>query len=53
MEEKYMICEDSPEGIFTAIYDAYALREGHEHIHIQVGEEDDRIVRRIWERLKK
>lgn len=42
MEEKYMICEDSPEGIFTAIYDAYALREGHEHIHIQVGEEDDR-----------
>lgn len=41
MEEKYIICEDSFEGIFTAIYDAYALREGHEHIHIQVGEEDN------------
>lgn len=41
MEEKYIICEDSLEGIFTAIYDAYALREGHEHIHIQTGEEDN------------
>ena len=40
MEEKFIICEDSLEGIFTAIYDAYALREGHEHIHVQVGEED-------------
>ena len=41
MEEKYIICEDSLEGIFTAIYDAYALREGHEHIHVQVGEKDN------------
>lgn len=41
MEEKYIICEDSLEGIFTAVYDAYALREGHEHLHIQVGEEEN------------
>lgn len=41
MEEKYIICEDSLEGIFTAIYDAYALREGHEHVHVQVGEEEN------------
>lgn len=41
MEEKYIICEDSLEGIFTAVYDAYALREGHEHVHIQVGEEEN------------
>lgn len=41
MEEKYLVCEDSIEGIFTGIYEAYALREGHEHIHIQVGEEDN------------
>ena len=34
MEEKYLVCEDSLEGIFTGIYDAYALREGHEHVHI-------------------
>lgn len=41
MEEKYFICEDSLEGIFTGIYDAYALREGHEHVHIQIGEEEN------------
>lgn len=41
MEEKYIICEDSLEGIFTAVYDAYALREGHTHLHIQVGEEEN------------
>lgn len=41
MEEKYLICEDSIEGVFTGIYDAYALREGHERIHIQIGEEEN------------
>lgn len=41
MEEKYMICEDSLEGIFTGIYEAYALREGHDHLHIQIGEEEN------------
>lgn len=41
MEEKYLICEDSLEGIFTGIYDAYALREGHEHLHLQIGEEEN------------
>lgn len=41
MEEKYLICEDSIEGVFTGIYDAYALREGHAHIHIQIGEEEN------------
>jgi len=40
-EEKYLICEDSLEGIFTGIYDAYAFREGHEHLHIQIGEEEN------------
>lgn len=41
MEEKYIICEDSLEGIFTGIYEAYALREGHAHVHLQIGEEDN------------
>ena len=41
MEEKYLICEDSLEGIFTGIYEAYALREGHERVHIQIGEEEN------------
>lgn len=40
-EEKYLICEDSIEGVFTGIYEAYALREGHEHTHLQIGEEDN------------
>ncbi len=41
MEEKYLICEDSLEGIFTGIYEAYALREEHERLHIQIGEEEN------------
>lgn len=44
MEEKYLVCEDSLEGIFTGIYDAYALREGHERVHIQVGEEENLLL---------
>ena len=27
-------CEDTPDGIFTAIYDAYASRLGHENIRL-------------------
>lgn len=41
MEEKYLICENSIEGVFSGIYDAYALRESHEHLHIQIGEEEN------------
>ena len=41
MEEKYLICEDSLEGIFTGIYEAYALRESHERVHLQIGEEEN------------
>lgn len=41
MEEKYLVCEDSLEGIFTGIYEAYALREPHEQLHIQIGEEEN------------
>lgn len=39
MEEYYLVCEDSLEGIFTGIYDAYLLKKPHEQIHICVGEE--------------
>ena len=41
MEETYLICEDSIEGIFTGIYDAYALKTGHDHTHILIGEVDN------------
>ena len=40
-QEEYFICEDSIEGVFAGIYDAYALRIGHEHIHLQIGEEEN------------
>lgn len=40
-EEKYLICEDSIEGVFTGIYEAYALKEGHDHIYLQIGEEEN------------
>ncbi|MCL2253258.1 MAG: TIGR03915 family putative DNA repair protein [Lachnospiraceae bacterium] len=39
--DQYLICEDSLEGIFTAIYDAYLLKRPHDEIHIQVGEEEN------------
>lgn len=41
MEEIILVCENSLEGIFTGIYEAYAMRLSHEKLHIQVGEEDN------------
>ncbi len=39
--ELYLQCEDSLEGIFTGIYDAYASKRPHPEIHIQIGEEEN------------
>lgn len=39
--ELYLICEDSLEGIFTGIYEAYVLRRPHQELHLLVGEEDN------------
>lgn len=41
MEEYYLICEDSLEGIFTGIYNAYLLKKPHEQIHICLAEEEN------------
>lgn len=41
MEEKILICEDSLEGIFTAVYQAYAWRLDKEHAFLQIGEEEN------------
>lgn len=42
MEELYLVCEDSLEGIFTGIYDAFCIKKMQaENIHIQVGEEEE------------
>lgn len=51
-QEKYLICEDSPEGIFTGIYEAYALRENHDRIHIQVGEEENLRLFAVYSRIE-
>ena len=41
MEEINLVCEDSIEGIFTAIYEAYAMRTDHNRIALQVGDIDN------------
>lgn len=41
MEEYYLICEDSLEGIFTGIYDAYLKKKPHEQMHICLGEDEN------------
>lgn len=41
MEEYYLICEDSLEGIFSGVYDAYLLKKPHEQIHLCIGEDEN------------
>lgn len=41
MEDKILVCEDSLEGIFTAIYEAYAMKWNHDHISLQAGVTDN------------
>lgn len=38
-ENIILLCEDSFEGIFTGIYEAYALRIPHERIGLQIGQD--------------
>lgn len=40
-ENVVLICEDSPEGIFTGIYDAYTLKMPHERISLQIRAEEN------------
>lgn len=41
MNRIILICEDSMEGVFSAIYEAYAKKCNHEDTYIQVGETDN------------
>lgn len=50
MEEYYLICEDSLEGIFTGIYNAYLMKKPHEEIHICVGEEENYRLFAVYEK---
>ncbi len=49
MEEYYLICEDSLEGIFTGIYDAYLLKKPHEQIHLCLGEDENLRLFAVYE----
>lgn len=49
MEEYNLICEDSLEGIFTGIYDAYLKKKPHEQIHILVKGEDNYRLFAVYE----
>ena len=49
MEEYYLVCEDSLEGIFTGIYDAYLKKKPHDQIHICVGEEENYRLFAVYE----
>lgn len=50
MEEYYLICEDSLEGVFTGIYDAYLLKKPHEQLHICFEEEDNYRLFAVYEK---
>lgn len=41
MEEKILICEDSPEGVFTAIYEVYERQLQRAQVRIQTGEDEN------------
>lgn len=41
MEEYVLICEDSAEAVFTAIYQVYAQRLPRERVRVQIGEDDN------------
>lgn len=40
MGEKILVCEDSVEGVLTAVYQAYAWKLAPEEVRIQIGEAD-------------
>lgn len=52
MEEYYLICEDSLEGIFTGIYDAYLKKKPHEQVHLCLGEEENYRLFAVYEECR-
>lgn len=49
MEEYYLICEDSLEGVFTGIYAAYRMKRPREQIHLLTGEEENYRLFAVYE----
>ncbi len=52
MEEYYLICEDSLEGVFTGIYDAYLKKKPHGQVHLCVGQEDNYRLFAVYEECR-
>ena len=50
-ENTILLCEDSPEGIFTAIYEAYALRIPHTGIFLQLKEEENMRLFSVYKKV--
>ncbi len=50
-ESIVILCEDSLEGVFTGIYEAYALRIPHESISLQLGEEETLLLFTSYKRI--
>ena len=48
----YLICEDSLEGIFTGIYDAYLKKMPHGQVHLCVGQEENYRLFAVYEECK-
>lgn len=42
-QEKIFLCEDTIEGIFSGVYEAWSSMHGHNHCHLQVGIDNYRL----------
>ncbi len=49
MEEYYLVCEDSLEGIFTGVYNAYLMGKSREQIHICLGKDENYRLFAVYE----
>ena len=50
MEEYYLICEDSLEGIFSGVYQAYLQKYPLERVHLIAGEEENYRLFAVYKR---
>ncbi len=52
MEEIFLLCEDSIEGILTGVYEAYELRRDHASIHLQTSSVENYRLFAIYREVK-
>lgn len=49
VEEYYLVCEDSLEGVFSGIYHAYLMKKPHSRLHISIGDEENLRLFAVYE----